>query len=77
MVGGLRRLWSGWQRLGRWLGDQVARVFLVVFYFSVMLPFGVFVRWAQDPLGLRAAEGAGWAARPPADADLEQAERPY
>ncbi len=77
MADGLRRLWSGWQRFGRWMGDQVARVFLVAFYFTVMLPFGLIVRRAQDPLGLRPAEGAGWTPRRSPAAGLDEAERPY
>ena len=73
----LKKLWLGWQRLGRWIGDQVARIFLVVFYFTVMLPFGLLVRLAQDPLDMRSKAGAGWIARENQATTLDEAERLY
>jgi len=45
----LKKIWTAWRNFGRWLGDQVARVFLVVFHFTVMLAFSLLVRLTQDP----------------------------
>lgn len=59
----LRKLWSAWRTFGRWMGDQVARVFLVVFYFTIALPFGLLVRLTQDPLDIRDRTGAAWVER--------------
>ena len=50
MMGLLRRVWNGWKRFGRWMGDMVARVVLTVFYFTIALPFGLGVRLSSDPL---------------------------
>ncbi len=73
----LKSLWSAWQRFGRWMGDQVARVFLMVFYFSLMLPFGLLVRLTQDPLDLRHETAVNWARRETTDQTLAAAERLY
>lgn len=60
----VRRAWEGWKRFGRKVGDLQARVFLTIFYFVILAPFGVAMR-AVDPLGLRHA-GHGWRPRPSA-----------
>jgi hypothetical protein len=73
----LKKAWHRWKAFGQWLGDQVARVFLVAFYFTVALPFGLLVRWTQDPLERRLQPGWGWTPRQVAPPTLAQAERPY
>ena len=59
----VRRLWQGWKRFGKKVGDFQARLLLSAFYFVGVAPFGLAMR-AADPLGLRHA-GAGWRVRPP------------
>ena len=54
----LRHLWDGWKRFGRKVGDFQARVLLTVFYFVLLAPFALIVRWKADPLGL--TRGGGW-----------------
>ncbi len=54
----LRRVWEGWKRLGRKIGDFQARVLLTLFYFVILAPFAVVVRCTADPLGLK--RGGGW-----------------
>ena len=73
----LNRLWSAWQRFGRWIGDQVARVFLTVFYFTLGLPFGLLVRLTQDPLDLRKEAAVNWVERERKGDTLAEAERLY
>jgi hypothetical protein len=73
----LRKIWHRWQAFGRWLGDQIARVVLVVFHFTVALPFGLLVRLTQDPLEMKSKTGAGWTARTTKDRTLKDAERSY
>jgi hypothetical protein len=63
----LRRLWEGWKRFGKKVGDFQARFLLSVFYVVILAPFGLGMRWA-DPLGLRQT-GQGWRRRPPAAPD--------
>jgi hypothetical protein len=36
----LRRLWEGWKRMARRIGDLQARVMLTIFYVVILAPFG-------------------------------------
>jgi hypothetical protein len=56
----LRKIWNSWMKFGRWMGDNITRLFLVIFYFSIVLPFGMLVRFTQDPLDIKNKFGAGW-----------------
>lgn len=73
----LKRIWEAWRRFGTWMGDQVARLFLVVFYFTIAMPFGLFVRLTQDPLDVRDKNSAGWIERRTQDKMLPDAKRSY
>jgi hypothetical protein len=53
-----RRLWAGWKRVGRKIGDFQARALLVAFYFVILAPFALVVRGLADPLALK--RPAGW-----------------
>ena len=71
-----RRLWAGWKRIGRKIGDFQARVLLTVFYFVIIAPFGLLVRMATDPLSLKPATPKGWQPRrTPPGTPLERALR--
>ena len=52
-----RRLWEGWKRFGRKVGDFQARLLLTIFYFVILTPFALVVRFTADPLGLK---HGGW-----------------
>lgn len=72
----LRRLWEGWKRFGRKIGDFQARVLLTVFYFVFLAPFALAVRSLADPLGLK--RPAGWhPVKPATDPVLERARRQF
>ena len=75
MVIVLRRLWQGWKRIGRKVGDFQARVLLTVFYFVMLAPFAVIVRWKADPLGLKRT--GGWHPVTPGAAPAERARRQF
>jgi hypothetical protein len=53
----LRRLWEGWKRVGRAIGNFQARVLLTVFYAVLILPFGLAVRLFADSLKIRVPSG--------------------
>lgn len=46
----LKRAWDFQKRLARRLGNFQARVLLTIFYFVLVLPFGLAVRLLADPL---------------------------
>jgi hypothetical protein len=65
----LRKLWKLWKKFGRKIGDFQARVLLIVFYFVVLGPFALAVRWASDPLAIKAGTPRGWRLRDDVDSD--------
>ena len=71
----LRRLWEGWKRVGRKIGDFQARVILTLFYFVILAPFALVVRFKADPLGLK--RSGGWHPVVHAGASLERAHRQF
>jgi hypothetical protein len=71
----LRRLWEGWKRFGRKMGDFQARLLLTVFYFVILGPFALGIRFKADPLGLR--RGGGWLPVTREGDPLERARRQF
>jgi hypothetical protein len=71
----LRRLWEGWKRVGRKIGDFQARVLLTLFYFVILAPFALVVRFKADPLGLK--RGGGWHSLAHTGTSLERARRQF
>ncbi len=55
-----RSLWELWKRAAKKIGDFQARVLLTLFYFVVLAPFALAVRWGSDPLALKAGAPRGW-----------------
>ncbi len=71
-----RRLWRGWKRIGRRIGDFQARVLLTICYVIVVAPFGLAVHFGADPLALRRGTPRGWHVRPAtAETPLARARR--
>lgn len=52
--------WSGWKAFANKIGDVQARVILVVFYFVILSPLALGVRWWADPLAIKARTPKGW-----------------
>jgi len=73
----VRRLWQGWKRIGRKIGDVQARVLLTIFYFVIVAPFALAVRVFADPLGLKPKTSKGWRPRTAGTPALEQARRQF
>ncbi len=60
----LRRAWQAWKRFGKRVADIQARILLTIFYYVIAAPFGLAMRSAADPLGLRRGPRYGWRPRP-------------
>jgi len=74
----LRKIWQVWKRLGRFVGDIIARILLTVFYFTVFVPFGMGVRLLSNPL--RPEHGGGsslWLHGSTIDLTLDHARRQF
>lgn len=74
----LRAFWSQWLRLGHFMGDIVARVFMTIFYFTLLLPFGVILTLFGDPLDMRhKSKAPAWLPRTTGDRTLDEARRQF
>lgn len=71
----VKNLWAQWRRFGQWTGDHAARLLLVVFYFTIALPFGLLVRLTQDPLDRKGTPR--WLVRAASSRQLDDARRSY
>ena len=74
----MRGLWERWKRVGKALGDLQARILLTLFYFVILPPFALAVRWGSDPLALKAGAPPGWHPRDDEEsATLERATKQF
>jgi hypothetical protein len=74
----LLRLWTGWQVLGRAIGDFQARILLTVFYLAIGGLVGSMARLLGDPLRQRQpTNGSAWRPRKPPAGTLEDAGHQY
>jgi hypothetical protein len=48
-----RVAWNRWKIIGEVYGDFQARLFAVLFYFTLFVPFALGVRLLGDPLSIR------------------------
>jgi hypothetical protein len=53
-------LWERWKQIAKAIGDFQARLILSVFYFVIVGPFALIVRWVADPLLLKKSAEQGW-----------------
>ena len=71
----LRKIWQAWKRIGQFIGDQIGRVVLTVFYFTLFMPFALGVRLFGDPMGIRPGGITKWLERATHDLTLEDSRR--
>ena len=49
----LKQIWETWKNFAFRLGNFQARIILGYFYFTILVPFGIFQRLRFDPLNIR------------------------
>jgi hypothetical protein len=59
----LSRIWEGWKRVARKIGDVQARIILTLFYLLIVGPFALGIRWFADPLAIKNGARKGWCLR--------------
>ncbi|MBM3463350.1 MAG: hypothetical protein FJX76_14710 [Armatimonadetes bacterium] len=62
----MNRTWERWKQLAQRAATFQARALLTVFYYTVLVPFGLVVSLFGDPLRIRHKEG-GWTPVGPVD----------
>jgi hypothetical protein len=70
--------WSRWKALSQKVADVQARVFLTIFYFTLMAPFGFVFGVIKDPLRVKhRPSGTYWLERKPSSEKLADAFRQF
>jgi len=72
----MRRLWEGWKRVGRVIGNFQARLMLTIFYIVLIAPLGLLVRVCADPMRIRHPRDK-WLDRDPDGTGLIAAQRQW
>ncbi len=67
-----RRLWEGWKRVGKKIGNFQARLLLGIFYAIFLAPFAVMLRWLSDPLAIKPGSKRGWLPRNEQETSAEE-----
>jgi lipopolysaccharide/colanic/teichoic acid biosynthesis glycosyltransferase len=74
----MRRFLEAWKRFGKRVADVQARILLMIFYFVVLCPFALLVRWGSDPLAMKRKSAGGWQPKTDKGEDLmERAARQF
>jgi hypothetical protein len=71
-----RVAWKRWKIIGNAYGDFQARLFAVLFYFTLFVPFALGVRLFGDPLNIRKLPKK-WLDRVPVGSTLDEARRQF
>ncbi len=71
----LRKFWEVWKKFGQFMGDFIGRLVLTVFYFTVLLPFGLIVALFSDRLDTRRFTHPAWLDRKTSDLTMKDARR--
>lgn len=71
----LRLAWSRFGIIGSVIGDLQGKVISILFYFTILMPFGIGSRLFSDPLRMRSAAGPQWLQRDPVPTDLDSAQK--
>jgi hypothetical protein len=70
--------WGRWREVSQKAADFQARVVLTLFYFTLMLPFGVVFGLLKDPLRIKSRpSGTYWVERKTGPATLTDAQRQF
>ena len=73
-----QKLWVGWKIFAFRMGNFQGRLILLLFYFTIVTPFGIINRFFRDPLYLKKPSGDSfWFTRTPPDKKIEDARRQY
>jgi hypothetical protein len=72
------RIWGTWKTFSAALGDFQSRIILMLFYFTIVAPFGLLVRLLGDPLNRKGFQQASaWPERPSSPSTLEEGRQQF
>lgn len=67
----LQAAWQWWKAVAHKIGDVQARIILTAFYFLIVGPFALVIRFWSDPLRLNSKNATGWIRRSEDDGSSE------
>ena len=67
--------WNRFKIIAGIVGDVQGRVIVTLFYFTILVPFGIGSRLFSDALHIRTKNTPQWLERPPVQNGLEEARR--
>jgi hypothetical protein len=67
--------WDRFKIVAGIVGDVQGRVIVTLFYFTILVPFGLGSRLFGDALHIRSKNPPQWMERPPVENGLEEARR--
>ena len=77
----MRRLWklfvAWWMPIAEKIGNFMNRLILSIFYFLIVLPFGLGVRLCSDPLRIKKKPVSGWTDSPVLANDLDDVRKQF
>lgn len=71
----LQTAWEWWKAVAHKIGDVQARIILTLFYFVIVGPFALVIRFWSDPMRLNSKSAAGWIRRDDAGTSPEKRAR--
>lgn len=75
MLDTLRLAWSRFGIIGAVIGDLQGKAISILFYFTILMPFGIGSRLLSDPLRIRKVTSPQWLQRDPIPTDLDSAQK--
>jgi hypothetical protein len=74
----LRAFWTKWKFFGHRMGSFQSRILLSFFFFIIVSPFAIAVKWFSDPLQIkRRKQDTHWNTREVEKQDIEQFRRQF
>lgn len=70
-------IWKYWKKFGQFMADLVGRVFLTLFYVTVLLPYGIGYALFRDPLDIRGKNPPAWRPRQTSPATIKAGQNQY
>lgn len=58
-----RQIWERWKVIAQIIGDFIGRIILSGFYFTILVPFGLGVKYLSDPLAIKDGHRVEWEER--------------
>ena len=72
-----RAAWDHWKKIAHAVGVVQTRILMVFFYFIAVLPIGLVMRLAGDPLHLKPQPDTNWTAHRHEEPSLDGARRQF